>query len=470
MSEPKNTDLVVLGGGPGGYTAAFRAADLGLSVTLIEKEPVLGGVCLNVGCIPSKALLHAASVIEDVKKMSRRGVEYSPPKIDPALLRGSTEGIIKKLTDGLSSLVKARNITVLRGTGRLLDRGTLALEGPGEETRIGFKNLIIAAGSSPVKLPVFPEDPGIWDSSDALALREIPERLLVVGGGIIGLEMATVYSALGSSVTVAELSDQLIPAADSDLVRPLFIRMKKELSEILLGTKATGAVKKGGVFTVTMEGASGAALTRDFDRILVAVGRVPNSRAISAERAGINLDERGFIVVNDRMETSVPGIFAVGDITGNPMLAHKAVRQGKVAAEAAAGLKAAFDPAAIPSVAYTSPEIAWAGLTEKEAKGSGRAYDKGVFPWAASGRALTGDNASGLTKILFDPDTKRIIGAGIAGHNAGELISEAVLAMEMGSDAFDIGDTVHPHPTLAETIGFASEIVSGTVTDLLPKK
>ncbi|MCP5514984.1 MAG: dihydrolipoyl dehydrogenase [Spirochaetales bacterium] len=469
MAEKINADLLVVGGGPGGYTAAFRAADLGLSVTLLEKQERLGGVCLNVGCIPSKTLLHAASVIEDAEKISSYGVKYGKPEIDLDAMRQNKDTVVKKLTDGLELLCNARKIKIVKGAGKFKDSRTVSVEGNSEVAEIGFKNCIIAAGSRPVKLPIFPEDPGIWDSTDALEVKEVPGKLLVVGGGIIGLEMATVYHSLGSSVTVVEMLDQIIPPADADVVKPLFRKLKKSLEAILLETEIVKAEKTGNSFTVTMKDKKGTEKTAVYDRILVAVGRRPNTASVEPEKAGIET-EKGFIKVNDRMQTSVDGIYAIGDITGNPMLAHRASHQGKIAAEVISGLKSAFTPMTIPSVAYTSPEVAWMGITEKDAVRDNIPFKKGVFPWAASGRALSADNALGSTKVLFDPETGRIIGAGIAGYNAGELISEAVLAMEMGCDAEDIGSTVHPHPTLAETIAFASEAAAGTVTDILPPK
>ncbi|MDX9801234.1 MAG: dihydrolipoyl dehydrogenase [Spirochaetia bacterium] len=469
MAEKTNADLLVIGGGPGGYTAAFRAADLGLSVTLLEERERLGGVCLNVGCIPSKTLLHASSVIEDAQKISSYGVKYGKPEIDLDAMRQNKEGVVKKLTDGLELLCSARKIKIVKGSGKFKDSKTVSVEGSSEVSEISFKNCIIAAGSRPVKLPIFPDDPGIWDSSDALEIKEIPEKLLVVGGGIIGLEMATVYNALGSSVTVVEMLDQIIPPADADVVKPLFRKLKKSLEAILLETEIIKAEKTGKTFKVTMKDKKGAEKTADFDRILVAVGRKPNTALVEPEKAGIETD-KGFIKVDNTMRTNVDGIYAIGDITGNPMLAHRASHQGRVAAEIISGLKSAFTPITIPSVAYTSPEVAWMGITEKDAARDNIPFKKGVFPWAASGRALSADNALGSTKVLFDPETGRIIGAGIAGYNAGELISEAVLAMEMGCDAEDIGSTIHPHPTLAETIAFASDAAAGTVTDILPPK
>ena len=471
MAEKIKADLVVLGGGPGGYTAAFRAADLGLSVTLVDKNETLGGVCLNVGCIPSKTLLHAAFVMEEAEAASKTGIIFSPPEIDLDALRENKNSVIRKLTSGLDHLCSERKIRVIKGTGKFKNSKTITVEGNSEVSEIAFDKIIIAAGSEPVSLSLFPDnDSRIWDSTDALELKEIPERLLVVGGGIIGLEMATVYSTLGSSVTIVEAMDQIIPASDPDMVKPLYRKLKKKLKNIMLETSVTGVGTEGKAVTVIMKDRKNREISGEFDIILVAVGRKPNTGSIDAEKGGLTSDSRGFIQVNEKMETSVEGIYAIGDITGNPMLAHKASHQGKIAAESAAGLKSAFTPATIPSVAYTNPEVAWAGMTEKEAEAASIKYKVGVFPWSASGRALTSGASSGFTKLLFDSETGRIIGAGITGLNAGELISEAVLAIEMGADAEDIGSTIHPHPSLSETTAFASEIVSGSITDILQQK
>ena len=471
MPETYKADLLILGGGPGGYTAAFRAADLGQSVTIIEREIEIGGVCLNVGCIPSKTLLHAAEVIENAETVSKYGITFSTPEININNLRDHKSEIINKLVSGLNKLCELRKIKIIKGTAKIKTDKSVSLENNDEINEVTFNNLIIAAGSKPVKLPVFPEnEERIWDSTDALSLKEIPEKLLIVGGGIIGLEMAVVYNALGSSITVVEALDQLIPGADSDIVKPLYRKLKKQLEKIMLETKVTGIKASKEKMTVFMKDKKGRDIESDYDRILVAVGRKPNSHLINAAEAGIEIDGKGFIKVNSKTETNIPGIYAIGDIAGNPMLAHKASAQGKVAAEVISGIKSEFSPVTIPSVAYTSPEIAWAGLTEKEAEEKGIKYEKGIFPWTASGRALSADASSGVTKLLFDPDTKRILGAGIAGLNAGELISETVVAIEMGADYYDISESIHPHPSLSETIAFASEAAAGTITDILPKK
>lgn len=471
MPETYKADLLILGGGPGGYTAAFRAADLGQSVTIIEREIEIGGVCLNVGCIPSKTLLHAAEVIENAETFSKYGITFSTPEININNLRDHKSEIINKLVSGLNKLCELRKIKIIKGTAKIKTDKSVSLENNEEIDEVTFNNLIIAAGSKPVKLPVFPEkEERIWDSTDALSLKEIPEKLLIVGGGIIGLEMAVVYNALGSSITVVEALDQLIPGADSDIVKPLYRKLKKQLEKIMLETKVTGIKASKDKMTVFMKDKKGRDIESDYDRILVAVGRKPNSHLINAAEAGIEIDGKGFIKVNSKTETNIPGIYAIGDIAGNPMLAHKASAQGKVAAEVISGIKSEFSPVTIPSVAYTSPEIAWAGLTEKEAEEKGIKYEKGIFPWTASGRALSADASSGVTKLLFDPDTKRILGAGIAGLNAGELISETVLAIEMGADYYDISESIHPHPSLSETIAFASEAAAGTITDILLKK
>jgi dihydrolipoamide dehydrogenase len=463
-------DLVVLGAGPGGYTAAFRAADLGLSVALIEKDPVLGGVCLNVGCIPSKALLHAARVIEEAHSMADCGVRFEPPSIDLGVLRGWKSKVVAKLTNGLAGLAKARKVDVFRGLAAFSSPHTLSVDGPTGTTVVAFEQCIIAAGSEPVRLPGMPDDPRVMDSTGALELREIPPRLLVVGGGIIGLEMATVYAALGTRVTVVELSPGLMPGCDADLVRPLEKRLKASLEAIYVNTKVGAMTADSAGISVVLEGERAPKSDR-FDRVLVAVGRRPNGSKLDAAAAGVAVDGRGFIAVDGQMRTNVPHIFAIGDVVGQPMLAHKASHEGKVAAEVAAGLKRANDARVIPSVAYTDPEIAWVGLTELEAKAQGRAIGKGVFPWAASGRSLAINRDEGFTKLLFDPETHRLLGAGIVGTNAGDLIAEAGLAIELGADAADVGLTIHPHPTLSETVAFAAEAFEGTLTDLyIPKK
>ena len=464
-------ELVVLGSGPGGYTAAFRAADLGLKVVLVERYPTLGGVCLNVGCIPSKALLHAAKVIADAREMAAHGLAFGKPEIDLDQLADWKDGVVGRLTGGLAGLAKQRKVQVVQGVGRFASQNQLEVETDGGKKTIGFGQAIIAAGSAPVFLPFIPrDDPRVMDSTGALELEDIPRRLLVLGGGIIGLEMATVYHELGSKITVVELMDQLIPDADPDIIRPLHKRIEGLYENILLGTKVTGikAGKKG--LEVSFEGAK-APEPDVFDRVLVAVGRRPNGNAIGADAAGVAVDERGFIAVDRQQRTNVHHIFAIGDVVGQPMLAHKATHEGKVAAEAAAGKNSFFDVKCIPSVAYTDPEIAWAGLTETEAKAQGIKYGKGSFPWAASGRALGIARPEGLTKLLFDEASGQLLGAGIVGPNAGDLIAEAALAIEMGADAEDIGLTVHPHPTLSETIAFSAEAFAGTLTDLyLPKR
>lgn len=465
-----HTEVVILGGGPGGYTAAFRAADLGKKVTLVERYPVIGGVCLNVGCIPSKALLHLAHIIHEAEESESHGISFGKPKIDLDKIRSWKESVSKSLNTGLAGLAKQRNITVVQGLGSFQSANSLLVEGEEGSQTITFDNAIIAAGSQATKIPVFPnDDPRLWDSTDALNLTEIPKKLLIVGGGIIGLEMATVYHALGSEISVVELMDQIIPGCDSDLVRPLHKRIKKQYQNIWLDTKVEEIkpLKKG--LKVTFSGDT-APEAETFDAVLVAVGRRPNGLKIAADKAGVNVDEMGFISVDEQQRTNVDHIFAIGDIVGNPMLAHKAAHEGKVAAEVISGEKAAFDALTIPSVAYTDPEVTWMGLTENQAKKDGIEYDKGTFPWAASGRSLSLGRNEGLTKILCEKETGRILGAGMVGPNAGELIAEAVLALEMGADAEDIGLSIHPHPSLSETFAFASEIITGSITDLYIKK
>jgi dihydrolipoamide dehydrogenase len=464
-------EVLVLGGGPGGYTAAFRAADLGKKVVLVDRWPALGGVCLNVGCIPSKALLHAARVVSEAQEMSAHGLSFAAPAVDIDRLRGWKDGIVKKLTGGLAGLAKQRKVTVVRGTGRFTAPNRVEVEADGAKTSVTFEQAVIAAGSEPVTLPFIPhDDPRVIDSTGALELDGIPKRLLVIGGGIIGLEMATVYEALGAKITVVELMDQIIPGADRDIVTPLMKRIQKLYENIHLKAKVVKVEAKPEGLRVFFEG--GRAPESDmFDKILVAVGRKPNGRLIGAEAAGVQVDERGFIPVDKQMRTNVPHIFAIGDLVGQPMLAHKAVHEGKVAAETAAGKNIFFDAKVIPSVAYTDPEVAWVGLTENEAKAKGVKYGKGVFPWAASGRSLSLGRDEGLTKVLFDEASGRIVGCAIVGPSAGDLIAEAALAIEMGADAADIGLTIHPHPTLSETIGMAAEAFEGTITDLyMPKK
>jgi dihydrolipoamide dehydrogenase len=462
------TALLVLGAGPGGYTAAFRAADLGLPVTLVERGPTLGGVCLNVGCIPSKALLHAARVIEDAAAMSAHGIDFGKPQVDAAKLRQWKDKVVGRLTGGLDQLARQRKVQVLRGTGRFVSPHHLEVVEGGTRRVVAFEQCIIAAGSEPARIPGLPEDPRIIDSTGALEL-DLPSSLLVVGGGIIGLEMATVYAALGVPVSVVELLDQLMPGVDADLLRPLERRLRQRFAAIMTGTRVTGMTATAAGIEVGFE-KDGKATAQTYGKVLVAIGRRPNGRAIGAEHAGIAVDERGFIAVDRQQRTHVAHIFAIGDIVGQPMLAHKASHEGKVAAEVAAGHKRAFDARVIPSVAYTDPEIAWVGLTEQEARARGIDYGKGVFPWAASGRALAMGREEGLTRILFDPATRRVLGAGIVGVGAGDLISELALAIELGCDAGDIGLTIHPHPTLSETVAFAAEAFEGTLTDLYVPK
>lgn len=465
------TEVLVLGAGPGGYTAAFRAADLGKKVTLVERYDALGGVCLNVGCIPSKALLHTAQIINEAEHLKANGVDFGKPKIDLDGIRGFKDKVVTKLTGGLGQLAKQRKVDVVTGVGEFVDPHRLAVKQNGAETLIYFDHCIIAAGSQAAQIPVFPnDDKRLMDSTDALDLTDIPNKLLVIGGGIIGLEMATVYNALGSEVSVVEFMDSLIPGCDKDLVKPLSKVISKRYKAIYLSTKVSEIKPQKNGLKVSFAGEK-APEPQLYDKVLVAVGRRPNGLKIGADKAGINVDEAGFIQVDKQMRTNVAHIFAIGDIVGNPMLAHKATHEGKVAAEVISGMKSSFEPKTIPSVAYTDPEIAWMGLTETEAKKQGIDYEKGVFPWAASGRALGNDRDEGFTKVLFDKETKRILGAGIVGVNAGELIAEAVLALEMGADAEDIGLTIHPHPTLSETFNFAAEVAEGTITDLfIPKK
>lgn len=471
-------DVVVLGAGPGGYTAAFRAADLGMKVALIERWPQLGGVCLNVGCIPSKALLHAAKVIEDAEDMRTAGISFGEPKIDASKLRDWKNKVVGKLTGGLTVLAKQRKVEVIRGTGKFVSAHEIEVsaEATGAadtntaaKRRVSFANCIIAAGSESIRLPGLPDDPRIIDSTGALEL-DLPKRMLVVGGGIIGLEMATVYAALGVKVSVVELTDGLMPGCDRDLVRPLEKRIAKRYEQILVKTKVTKIEALSEGLKVTFEGEK-APDAQLYDKVLIAVGRSPNGKGIGAQAAGVLVNDRGFIPVDRQMRTNVPHIFAIGDIAGQPMLAHKASHEGKLAAEVAHGEKRAFDARVIPSVAYTDPEIAWVGLTETDAKAKNIDYEKSTFPWVANARSLTLGRDEGLTKLIFDKQTHRVIGAGIVGTNAGDLISEVALAIEMGCDAADIGLTIHPHPTLSETIAFAAEAFEGTLTDLyLPKK
>ena len=465
-------DVLVLGAGPGGYTAAFRAADLGKKVVLVDRWPALGGVCLNVGCIPSKALLHAAKVIAETKEMSEHGITFGLPAIELDKLRAWKDGVVGRLTGGLAGLARQRKVTTIRGYGRFTSPHQLQVElAEGGVTTVGFEQAIIAAGSEPLTLPFIPQsDPRVVDSTGALELGGVPQRLLILGGGIIGLEMATVYHELGAKVTIAEMMDQLIPGADKDLISPLAKRVTRQYENIYLKTKVTNVEARPEGLVVSFDGPKAPA-TDTFDRMLIAVGRSPNGKLIGAENAGVTVDDHGFIPVDKQLRTSVPHIFAIGDVVGQPMLAHKAMHEGKVAAEVTAGKNSFFDARVIPSVAYTDPEVAWAGITENQARAAGVTYGKGVFPWAASGRSLTLGRSEGLTKLLFDQATGRVIGCGIVGPNADDLITEAALAIEMGADAADIALTIHPHPTLSETVALAAEAFEGTITDLyLPRR
>jgi len=466
-----HAQLIVLGSGPGGYTAAFRAADLGLEVILIERYSCLGGVCLNVGCIPSKALLHVAKVIADAEESREIGLIYSAPKIDTKKILQWKNGVVSQLTKGLAGLAKKRKVTVIQGIGKFTSPNMIEVESDGKTKKISFEQAIIAAGSEPVEIPGFPhDDERVIDSTGALELKHIPKNLLIVGGGIIGLEMATVYHSLGSKVSIVEMMPNLMAGADPDLVRPLMNRIKEQYDNIWLNTKVIEMKAGKNSIKVSFDGKD-APDNKTFDSVLVSVGRTPNGGKIDAHTAGIDVTDRGFIEVDDQQRTNVSHIFAIGDIVGQPMLAHKAVHEGKVAAEVAAGLKSGFEARVIPSVAYTDPEVAWVGITETEAKEQGIDYGKGVFPWAASGRSLSMGRNEGITKLLFDKETERVIGAGITGTNAGDLIAEAALSIEMNADAQDIGLTIHAHPTLAETLGFAAEAFEGTITDLyMPKK
>ncbi len=463
-------DLLVLGAGPGGYSAAFRAADLGLNVVMVERYPTLGGVCLNVGCIPSKALLHATAVLEEAKSMSEHGITFGNPKIDLDKLRGFKDGVIGKLTTGLAGMAKARKVTVVTGTGQFVDANHVEVDTDTGKKIIRFSQAIIAAGSQSVKLPFMPEDSRVIDSTGALMLRGIPKKMLIVGGGIIGLEMGTVYSALGARLDVVEMMDGLMQGADRDLVKVWQKRNAHRFDNIYLQTKTVGAeAKKDGIY-VTFEGGNAPKEPQRYDIVLQAVGRTPNGKRIQAERAGVTVTDRGFITVDRQMRTNIPHIFAIGDVVGQPMLAHKAVHEGHVAAEVAAGQKSYFDARVIPSVAYTDPEVAWVGLTEDQAKLQAINVTKGVFPWAASGRAIANGRDEGFTKLLFDAETNKILGGGIVGTNAGDLIGEVALAIEMGADSVDIGKTIHPHPTLGESIGLAAEAADGHCTDLPPQR
>ncbi|MCF6250793.1 MAG: dihydrolipoyl dehydrogenase [Methylococcaceae bacterium] len=463
------TEVLVLGGGPGGYTAAFRAADLGKQVVLVERYPVIGGVCLNVGCIPSKSLLHVANVISESKEISVAGVDFTQPEIDLEGLRDWKNKVCSQLTSGLAGLAAQRKVKIVQGFGRFISNNKVVVEHHDDTLEIEFEQVIIAVGSRPVKIPDFPnDDPRLMDSTDALNLADVPEKLLIVGGGIIGLEMATVYSALGSQITVVEMQDQIIPGCDKDLVRPLLQRIKKQYENILLSTRVESIkAEKQGLVVSFSDNENSVQL---FDKVLVSVGRQPNGHLINVDKAGVNVDEQGFISVNKQQQTNVDNIYAIGDVVGNPMLAHKAVHEGKIAAEVIAGLASEWQALTIPSVAYTDPEVAWMGLTENQAKEQGIAYEKGAFPWAASGRSLSIGRKEGITKILSDKETGRILGAGITGTNAGELIAEAVLALEMGACVEDLALTIHPHPTLSETLGFSAEMIEGTITDLFLRK
>lgn len=466
MSTEIKAQVVVLGAGPAGYSAAFRCADLGLETVLIERYSTLGGVCLNVGCIPSKALLHVAKVIEEAKALASHGIVFGEPKTDIDKVRLWKEKVISQLTGGLAGMAKGRKVTVVNGLGQFTGANTIDVDGEKGKTTITFDNAIIAAGSRPIQLPFIPhEDPRVWDSTDALQLKTVPGRLLVMGGGIIGLEMGTVYHALGSEIDVVEMFDQVIPAADKDIVK-LFTKRISGKFNLMLETKVTAVEAKEDGIYVTMEGKKAPAQPQRYDAVLVAIGRTPNGKTLAADKAGVEVDDRGFIHVDKQMRTNVPHIFAIGDIVGQPMLAHKGVHEGHVAAEVISGLKHYFDPKVIPSIAYTEPEVAWVGLTEKEAKEKGISYETATFPWAASGRAIASDCAEGMTKLIFDKESHRVIGGAIVGTNGGELLGEIGLAIEMGCDAEDIALTIHAHPTLYESIGMAAEIYEGSITDL----
>jgi len=463
-------DMLVLGSGPGGYSAAFRSADLGMKTVLVERYATLGGVCLNVGCIPSKALLHTALVLDEAEALSAHGITFGKPQIDLDKLRDFKSGVVKKLTGGLAGMAKMRKVEVVTGVGAFVDPHHMEVQTDSGKKVVRFKHAIIAAGSQAMKLPFIPEDPRVIDSTGALELTQIPQRMLVIGGGIIGLEMATVYAALGSQIDVVEMLDGLMLGADRDLVKVWEKYSGKRFASLMLKTKTTAAVAKDDGIYVSFEGEQAPAEPQRYDLVLVAVGRSPNGRKIGAENAGVAVTDRGFIEVDKQMRTNVPHIFAIGDIACQPMLAHKAVHEGHVAAEAAHGEKAYFDALQIPSVAFTDPEVAWAGKTEDQCKAEGIKYGKAVFPWAASGRAIANGRDEGFTKLIFDHETHRVIGGGIVGLNAGDLISEVCLAIEMGADAADIGKTIHPHPTLGESIGMAAELYEGVCTDLPPQK
>ena len=469
MSNEIKTQVVVLGGGPGGYSAAFRAADLGLDVTLIESRNTLGGVCLNVGCIPSKALLHVAKVIDDASEMASHGVTFGAPQIDLDKIRSWKESVIGQLTGGLDGMAKMRKVNVVNGYGKFTGANTIAVEGENGTTTVTFDNVIIAAGSQPVNLPFIPQDERVIDSTGALELKDVPEKLLVLGGGIIGLEMGTVYRALGSQIDVVEFADQLVPAADKDIIK-IYQKYVKNKFNVMLSTKVVAVEAKEDGLYVSFEGKNAPAEPVRYDKVLVAVGRTPNGKLLDAEKAGVVVDERGFINTDKQMKTNVNHIFAIGDIVGQPMLAHKAVHEAHVAAEVISGQKHYFDPKCIPSIAYTDPEIAWVGVTEKEAKEQGLNIETAVFPWAASGRAIASARTEGSTKLIFDKDSGRVIGGAMVGINAGEMLGEIGLAVEMGADGEDLALTIHAHPTLNESIGLAAEIFEGSITDLPNKK
>lgn len=469
MSNEIKTQVVVLGGGPGGYSAAFRAADLGLDVTLVESRNTLGGVCLNVGCIPSKALLHVAKVIDDAAEMASHGVTFGAPQIDLDKIRSWKESVIGQLTGGLAGMAKMRKVSVVNGYGKFTGANTIAVEGENGTTTVTFDNAIIAAGSQPVSLPFIPQDERIIDSTGALELKDVPGKLLVLGGGIIGLEMGTVYRALGSEIDVVEFADQLVPAADKDVIK-IYQKYVKDKFNVMLSTKVVAVEAKEDGIYVSFEGKQAPEGQVRYDKVLVAVGRTPNGKLIDAEKAGVAVDERGFINTDKQMRTNVANIYAIGDIVGQPMLAHKAVHEGHVAAEVISGKKHYFDPKCIPSIAYTDPEIAWVGVTEKEAKEQGLNIETAVFPWAASGRAIASARTEGQTKLIFDKDSGRVIGGAMVGINAGEMLGEIGLAVEMGADGEDLALTIHAHPTLNESIGLAAEIFEGSITDLPNKK
>tara|TARA_Y100000766_G_scaffold285340_1_gene308054 strand:- start:3085 stop:4506 length:1422 start_codon:yes stop_codon:yes gene_type:complete len=466
MSNEIKTQVVVIGSGPAGYSAAFRAADLGLKTVIVERHPKLGGVCLNVGCIPSKALLHVAKVMKEAKALSSHGINFEEPKIDLPKVREWKEKVIGQLTNGLGGMAKLRKCQIINGNGKFTGPNTLSIEDNKGTSSITFENAIIAAGSKPIQLPFIPhDDPRIWDSTDALELKEIPKRLLLMGGGIIGLEMGMVYQALGSKVEVVEMLDQVIPAADKDIIK-MFTKATKDIYTYIMETKVTAVEPKDSGIEVTFENKDGSTNTKEYDAVLVAIGRSPNGKFIDAEKAGIEVTDQGFIKVDKQLRTNVPNIYAVGDIVGQPMLAHKGVQEGHIAAEVIAGKKHFFEPKTIPSIAYTDPEVAWVGKTEKEANEQEIDYEVSVFPWAASGRALASDCSDGMTKLIWDKDSKCVIGGAVVGSNAGELLGEIGLAIEMGCDAEDLALTIHAHPTLHESVGLAAELFEGSITDL----